>query len=109
MEISISKRNNVVVLDFKGNLDRKLAPKSEMDVNKELKKDNKVIMNLEQTVSLNKAGLNVILATARKLMAVGGKFRLCGANRLVKQALDLSGFSLFLDVKPNLKEAMSNF
>jgi len=43
------------------------------------------------------------------LKASGGLFRICNANEVVQEILDISGFSQILDVKKSLEEAVTNF
>ena len=66
-------------------------------------------MDLEQTSFVSSAGLRVFLATAKKLMAVGGTLRICNANEVVKEVLEMSGFTTILEVKDDLESAMSGF
>jgi anti-sigma B factor antagonist len=52
--------------------------------------------------------LRIFLATAKKITASGGALKLCGANDVVQEILDISGFSTILDVKKTEEEALSS-
>lgn len=109
MEIVSAQKEDMLILDFIGQLDTGTAPKAEVEVNKYLESNQKVIFNLAQTAFVSSAGLRVFLGTAKKLKASGGLFRICNANAVVQEILDISGFSQILDVKDSLDEAVTNF
>ncbi|BDS09785.1 STAS domain-containing protein [Aureispira anguillae] len=109
MEIVSTKHEDKLVLGFNGQLDTGTAPKVEIEVNKYLENNQKVIFNLEATTFVSSAGLRVFLGTAKKLKASGGLFRICNANDVVQEILDISGFSQILDIKGNLEEALMDF
>ena len=67
----------------------------------------KLIINLSQTNYVSSAGLRIFLATAKKLTAKQGVFKLCAPNDVVKEVLDISGFSSILDVKATEEDAIA--
>jgi anti-sigma B factor antagonist len=109
MDIVSTGKEDMLILDFIGQLDTGTAPKAEVEVNKHLASNQKIIFNLAQTVFVSSAGLRVFLGTAKKLKASGGLFRICNANDVVQEILDISGFSQILDVKESLEEAVTDF
>ena len=109
MEVLNTKKEDCLVLDFVGQLNTGTAQKVELEVNKFLDNHSKIIFNLEQTAFVSSAGLRVFLATAKKMKASGGKFRICTPNAVVQEILDISGFSTILDIKPSLEEALKDF
>jgi len=109
MEVVSTQNGDSLVVDVIGQLNTGTAPKLESEVNKLLADNQKIILNLEQTLFVSSAGLRVFLMTAKKLKASGGKFRLCHANEVVTEILEISGFSTILDVKGSLEDALSGF
>ncbi|MFT5647915.1 MAG: anti-sigma B factor antagonist [Aureispira sp.] len=109
MDIVSTGKEDMLILDFIGQLDTGTAPKAEVEVNKYLATNQKIIFNLAQTIFVSSAGLRVFLGTAKKLKASGGLFRICNANEVVQEILDISGFSQILDVKESLEEAVIDF
>lgn len=108
LEIATKEVNDVVVFDLIGNLDTNTAPDAETSINGYLESGTKkMVMNLGQTKYVSSAGLRVFLATAKKMTASGGAVKLCGANEVVQEILDISGFSTILDVKKTEDEALS--
>ena len=109
LEVNAIKENEVVIVKLLGNLDTNTAPGAETEINKWLEEGElKMIINLEKTNYVSSAGLRIFLATAKKITASGGALKLCGANDVVQEILDISGFSTILDVKKTEEEAVES-
>ena len=110
METILEIIDDIIIFRFAGNLDTETAPDAEITVNKELENEpKKMIFDLSKTDFVSSAGLRVFLATAKKLAAKGGVLKLCAANTIVKDILEISGFDTFLDVKDSLDKALKDF
>jgi anti-sigma B factor antagonist len=108
LEVNANEVNDIVIVKLVGNLDTNTAPDAETEINKWLENGAlKMIINLEQTNYVSSAGLRIFLATAKKITASGGVLKLCGANDVVQEILDISGFSTILDVKKTEEEALA--
>jgi len=102
--------DDIIVIRFAGNLDTGTSPDAESAVNRELENQpRKMIFDLSKTEFVSSAGLRVFLATAKKLAANGGVLKLCAANNIVKDILEISGFDTFLEVKDSLDKAIKDF
>ena len=66
-------------------------------------------MNMEKLEFLSSAGLRVLLRTGKESQATGGTMKICQPNGVVKEVLDISGFSSFLDIHDDEAEAMAAF
>lgn len=109
LEIITKEIKDALVIDLNGNLDTNTAPEAETLINTQIDNDvKKIIINLENTKYVSSAGLRVFLATAKKLTANGGTVKLCSANEVVQEILDISGFSSILDVRESQKDALSD-
>ena len=110
MEINIKEVNDVNVVEFTGNLDTNTAPEAENRINGLL--DNgasKILINFESLNYISSAGLRVLLATAKKMMAAGGSLKICSLNSTVQEVFDISGFSTILSVAANEADALAAF
>ncbi len=108
LEIIVKEENEVVVIKLVGNLDTNTAPDAEAEINQWLEKQSKkMVVSLEETKYVSSAGLRVFLATAKKMTAAGGAVKFCSPNEVVKEILDISGFSTILDVKATVEEAIN--
>jgi anti-sigma B factor antagonist len=67
----------------------------------------KMLIDLSETDYVSSAGLRIFLATAKKITANGGQVKLSNPNAVVREILDISGFSTILDVKDTKSEAIS--
>jgi anti-sigma B factor antagonist len=109
MDITTSNHNDVLVMNFNGKLDTSTAPKVEAETLKQIENHKKIVINLLNTSFVSSAGLRIFLATAKRLAAVGGKLRICHANEVVMEILEISGFTTILDVKNTAEEALAGF
>jgi len=109
LEIKVNEVDDVIVIRLAGNLDTNTSPEAETEINKWLEKNTKkMIISLEEIKYVSSAGLRVFLATAKKITASGGAVKFCSPNDVVKEILDISGFSTILDVKATENEAMES-
>lgn len=109
LEVKIKKVDDIVVFQLVGSLDTNTAPDAELEINKYLEQGSKkMIINLEESQYVSSAGLRIFLATAKKMTAAGGAVKFCSPNEVVKEILDISGFSTILDVRATEEEAMSS-
>lgn len=110
MDIAVRDVDDVKVLAFAGNLDTSTAPEAESTINGLLDGGNaKILINFENLNYISSAGLRVLLATAKKIKAVSGSFKICGLNKTVQEVFDISGFSTILSVAASEEEALSAF
>ena len=109
LEVNSNEVNDIVIFNLLGNLDTNTAPDAESKINKWLENGaKKMIINLEKTNYVSSAGLRIFLGTAKKITASGGVLKLCTANDVVQEILDISGFSTILDVKKTEEEALAS-
>ena len=109
LEIKVTNENDVVIIGLVGSLDTNTAPEAETVFNHWLAEDTKkMVVNLEETKYVSSAGLRVFLATTKKITAAGGAVKFCSPNEVVKEILDISGFTSILDVKASFEEAISS-
>ncbi len=108
MDIKIRESGEIRMVDLIGRLDTGTSPAAESAINKLLETGHiKVIINLVQTEWVSSSGLRVFLVTAKKLSASKGKLRICQPNEVVREILDISGFSTILNVGPSEETALS--
>jgi anti-anti-sigma factor len=106
MNINTRSRDGIVTVDFNGILDTNTSQEAETVVSNLLEKGTKhLIINLKDTDYLSSSGLRVLLATAKKLWAVEGKLKICHPNKVVREILDISGFSMILEIAETEEQA----
>lgn len=108
MTINLTQENGICIVAVDGSLDSSKSAVFEQQVNQALADGNQAILvdfsDLDYTSS---AGLRVLLSTAQKLKASGGKFALCGLNDNVKEVFELSGLDSILKIFPKREEAVT--
>src|SRR5210317_90336 len=109
MEIIVNEIDGITLVSINGKLDSTTAPDAENEINNLLEKQvKKMVVSLKDTAYVSSAGLRVFLATAKKMTAAGGAVKFCSPNDIVKEILDISGFTAILDVKFTEEEALGS-
>jgi anti-sigma B factor antagonist len=108
MEIKIIENGDIRIVYFHGRLDTGTSSAGENAIS-ELLRDghNKIVINLAATEWVSSSGLRVFLVTAKKVSAMNGYLRICQPNEVVREILDISGFSTILNVLTTEEEALS--
>ncbi|MCX6226429.1 MAG: STAS domain-containing protein [Bacteroidia bacterium] len=110
MDIKIRKSGEIRIVHFSGRLDTRTSPDAEFAIDTLLVAGHdKIIINLADTEWISSSGLRVLLVIAKKLSAKSGKLKICQPNEVVKEILDISGFSTILDVCISEVVALSEF
>jgi len=110
MEINIREVNGVNIVEFTGNLDTNTAPEAENRINGLLDGGaSKILVSFENLNYISSAGLRVLLATAKKMMASGGSLKICSLNNTVQEVFDISGFSTILSLAATEADALAAF
>ncbi len=74
-----------------------------------LDSDREVVLDLQRLYYISRAGLRVILLTAKALKRQEAKFAVCGLSDPVKEVFQISGFDKIIPVHPTLPEAKDAF
>jgi anti-sigma B factor antagonist len=110
MKIELNTFDGVDIVRLIGIIDTSTSPEVEKKIQEMLDQGSqKIIIDLKDTEYMSSSGLRILLSTAKKLWAKDGKFRICEPNKVVKDILDTSGFSVILDVKSSKEEALLDF
>lgn len=108
MNITVRALESVTVLRLDGALDTKTSPEAEQKINSLITSGvGNLVIDFESLSYISSVGLGVLLVTAKKLRANGGKLRIYGLNEAVRQVFDLSGFSTILQVFEREADALA--
>ncbi len=108
MDIKVREKGDTSIVEIAGRIDTVTSPDAEVAINKVLDGGcSKIIINLGETEYMSSSGLRVLLVTAKKISAISGKLKICQPNPVVKEILDISGFSTILDVHETESSALS--
>ena len=99
--MTISKNPNRTNLEIalEGRLDTTTAPELEQELKKSMDGAETLTLDFSKLDYISSAGLRVLLSAQKLLNAVGGKMKVSGANEIVKEIFDVTGFSDILTIE----------
>ena len=98
MTINKTKNDTAMTIAIAGRLETTTAPELEAVVKSELDGVADLTMDFSELDYISSAGLRVLL-TAQKLMNRQGKMKIVGANEIVMEIFDVTGFSDILTIE----------
>ena len=102
--------DNTLVVDMAGSLDTQTAGSAMDALQVHLDaRPKKLLINLAGLEFVSSSGLRVILRAAKQVRANGGAMKLCGAQGMVKEVLEISGFDRLLDLHDEEAQALAAF
>lgn len=110
MELKSREISEITIIEIHGILDTATSGEAEKQISEILSRGcQKMIIDLEDTDYMSSSGLRVLLSTAKKLWARDGKLKITSPNKIVKDILDTSGFSVIMEVRTTTQEALQEF
>ncbi len=98
MKINKTINDNVMMIAVSGRLETTTAPELEAVVKSELDGITDLTFDFSELDYISSAGLRVIL-TAQKKMNSQGAMKVTGANEIVREIFDITGFSEILTIE----------
>ncbi len=109
MSILFSKKSGVLIAIPIDRLDANNSPEAEALFTENIENgETKVVIDFSKTNYISSAGLRVILRAAKMVKQRGGGLVIYNANELVREVLDISGFSTLFNTHDNLDEAIQD-
>ena len=110
MNISTRKEDAVVVIDIEGKLDTQTCEAAlEYLMDALSSSPPQVLISLAPLEFVSSAGLRVILRAAKQVRSYSGELKVSGAQGVVKDVLEISGFDSLLDLHEDESQAMASF
>jgi anti-anti-sigma factor len=110
MNISARSIGDVYALDIEGKLDTQTSVPALEELMVHLDgSPSKVLIGLASLEFVSSTGLRVILRVSKHVSAYGGDLKVSGAQGMVKEVLETSGFDSLLDLYENEERAVSSF
>lgn len=98
MIINRSINGDELTLAIEGRLDTLTAPELEYELDNNLGRINRLVMDLEKLEYISSAGLRVMLR-AQKIMSRLGGMRVVNANDTVMEVFNITGFADILTIE----------
>lgn len=99
MEINKKADGSKLEVSLSGRLDTTTAPEFEKSLKESLNGVTDLVMNFAGLDYISSAGLRVLLSAQKIMNAAGGKMKVVGANDIVKEIFDVTGFSDILTIE----------
>lgn len=97
MEITSKLEDKKLTVALKGRLDTVTSPELQSELDK-FPDATEMAFDFSALDYISSAGLRVLLAANKKCMAAGGSLTISGANAVVKDVFDMTGFSDILTI-----------
>ena len=98
MTINRKENGACVTLEIEGRLETTTAPELDVIVKNELDGVEQLVFDFNKLEYISSAGLRVLLA-AQKKMNTQGKMKVVGANEIVNEIFEVTGFSDILTIE----------
>ena len=110
MNISTRSVGEILTIDIEGKLDTQTSTLALEELLQHLQPNpGKVLISLALLEFVSSAGLRVVLRAAKQVRSYGGEFKVSGAQGVVKEVLEISGFDSLLDLYEDESKAVGSF
>ena len=106
MNITTQKTDDGVLIQVEGRIDTTNYNEFEAAMNEVFNDETKQIyLDCSGLNYISSSGLRIFLTVQKKMMSVGGKFKLFAMQPAIKEIFDISGFSSIFSIYPDLDSA----
>jgi len=110
VDMSTREIDGALIVDLAGRLDTETSSLVSEKLDRIVQGGTrKVVLNLDQLDYVSSAGLRVILKAAKALQSSRGEIKICRANGLVKEVMEISGFDQILLTYDTESDALAAF
>ncbi len=107
MELSKSYLNKYLIITLFGRLDSTTSQELEESLNDHLEGDQSgIVLDFKDLDYISSAGLRVILNVSKFQKSKEKDFILCGLQDHILEIFEISGFDLFVDIRPSLEDVV---
>ncbi len=99
MEINKNLDGSKLTVALSGRLDTTTAPVFEKELKESLNGVTDLTLDFSSLEYISSAGLRVLLSAQKLLNASGGAMKIVGANEIVKEIFEVTGFSDILTIE----------
>ncbi len=99
MDITKSVEGTVMTVAVSGRLDTSTAPQLESELKDSLNGITELVLEIPGLDYISSAGLRVLLSALKVMNAQNGTMRVVGANEMVREIFEVTGFSEILTLE----------
>jgi anti-anti-sigma factor len=109
MEIDVRREGQAVIIALAGRMDAVSAPQFEKTADDFIEqRETQILIDFKSLEYISSAGLQSILALAKRMELISGTVILSDLNGAVKEVFDISGFSSIFPIYENLDAALAS-
>jgi len=109
MEIDAKKEGQAVIIALTGRMDAVSAPQFDKTVDDFIEQgETRILIDFKTLEYISSAGLQSVLALAKRLEMINGTVLLSDLNGAVKEVFEISGFSSIFTIFDNLDAAQAS-
>ncbi len=105
LQYSVIRKDNISIITIGGSLDAKTSPGFGSKLEREVKKTDYIIINMEKLDYISSAGFGVLININEILKKRKGELRLCLLNGKIKKIFKLLGFSHLFRIYDSVDDA----
>ncbi|MDP9313437.1 MAG: STAS domain-containing protein [Chloroflexota bacterium] len=102
MDITVEKRDNVMVVRLVGELDAMSAAVAQKHVLPLVAAGTRILLDLTDVPYMSSAGLRMLLSTYRNISQSGGSIVLVGVGDEIRDTMAVTGFLGFFQIRETL-------
>jgi anti-anti-sigma factor len=107
MHVTKELVNDHLLLLVEGRLDTTQSDAFEKEMMQVLEEGhNKIIMDCSGLNYISSSGLRIFLTMQKRMMNIGGQFKLCHLQAPIQEVFDMSGFSMIFSIYPDREAAL---
>jgi anti-anti-sigma factor len=107
--ITSGLNQDVIVATISGRVDSVTAATLDKELEKIMRGNKKVVLDLNGVVYLSSAGVRAIIKMLRNEQKSGGNVKLASMPRVVEDVLEIAGMLERLQTYPTVEEAVASF
>jgi anti-sigma B factor antagonist len=107
MEISVTKSQDVTVVEMTGDIDGNSAPSAQAQVLPLAEPGARIILDMSKVPYMSSAGLRMLLVVYRTVKSRGGNVVLVGLSEELRDTMALTGFLDFFEHYDTIDQGMA--
>jgi phosphoserine phosphatase RsbU/P len=109
-EVRTRRLGDVLIADIAGRLDSRTAGPASTELNRIAQGGHqKLVLNVRDLEYVSSAGLRAMLVAAKLVQTRGGTLKICDANAMVTEVMEISGMARLLHLHATEKDALAAF
>ena len=107
MDVTEERTEGIVVLSLRGRLDSNTSDDFEKILLAKVHEgETRLVLDFKELDYISSAGLRVLLKATKELKTTSGQICLCSIRDYIREVFDMSGFSSFLPIHPDVQESL---